>query len=138
MTVKLLPRITVFLMFLILSITNGFAAKNGQFKGTVDGNVFDIPVFCDYSHQDQDLGGFINVISDNRVNPLNDNNKDGIAMDITFFGEKYFLAQTSVKGKRYDFNGIHEVNGSRFTYKKALKKNKDGDNEVGFIVTCNK
>lgn len=133
---KIIPRITVLLMFLMLSITNGFAAKNGQFKGAIDGNDFDIPVFCDYSRLD--AGGFILVISDNMVNPLEDNNKDGIAMNITFVGEKYFIAQIAVKGRIYEFNGNHEVNGSEFSYKNALKKNKGGDYEVGFIVTCNK
>ncbi len=125
-------------MFLMLSITNGFAARNGQFKGTVDGNVFDIPVFCDYSRQDQDLGGVIYVTSDNRVIPLIDKSKDGIAMYLAFFVKKYFIAQIAVKGKAYDFNGKHEVNGSKFTYKNATKKNNDGDYEVGFTVTCNK
>lgn len=136
---KIMPSITTLLMLLVLSISNSFAAVNGQFKGTIDGNVIDIPVSCDYSRQ-VDLG-MISITSDGRINPLDDKNKDGIAMDLNFVNEKYFIAEMAVKGELYHFNGIHEVNGSRFAYKKnkGLLKNKiKYDYEVDFVVTCNK
>lgn len=133
-------------MFLMLPISNSFAAINGQFKGTIDGNVIDIPVSCDYSRQDDYLG-YISVISESRLYSLVDNNKDGIAIDLNF-DKKYVIAEIAVKGELYNFNGKYEVNGSRFAYKnKGLLKNRikydytdrrKYDYEVDFIVTCNK
>ena len=125
-------------MLLMLPIANSFAAMNGQFKGTIDGNVIDIPVSCDLSGQD---AGVFSVISDNEINPLEDANKDGIAMELAFYSETLiFMAGFAVKGEIYDFGGKSTFNGSSYTFKNkgALKNKKKYDYEVEFILTCNK
>ncbi len=134
---KIMPRITTLIMLLMLPIANSFAAMNGQFKGTIDGNVIDIPVSCDLSGQD---AGVISVISDNEINPLEDANKDGIAMNFGFYREIMFMAAIAVKGEIYDFSGKSTLNGSSYTFKnKGVLKNKiKYDYEVDFILTCNK
>ena len=134
---KIIPRITTFLMFLVLSIANSFAAMNGQFKGSIDGNAIDIPVSCDLSGQD---AGLFSVISDNEINPLEDANKDGIAMNFGFYREIMFMAAIAVKGEIYDFSGKSTFNGSSYTFKNkgVLKNKKKDDYEVEFILTCNK
>ncbi len=127
-----MTRITTLLIFLMLSITNSFAAMNGQFKGNIDGNVFDIPVSC------QSGGGLVSVISDDIYSPQKDSNNDGIAMDINFVGEKQVVAIVTVKEREYRFMGKPEVSGSSFAFKETIKSNDGADYKVDFIVTCNK
>ncbi len=129
-----MARITTLLIFLMLSITNSFAAMNGQFKGNIDGNVIDIPVSCDFGNKSS--GGLVSVKSDNFIKSAKDNNK--YAVDLTFLGSKQFVAMITMKDKDYRFGGKHEVSGSSFSYKGALKSKRSGDYKVDFIVSCNK
>ncbi len=129
---KIMHRISTLLLFLMLFITNSFAAMNGQFKGNIDGNDIDIPVSCQFG------GGPVNVVSGDINNPQKDSNKDGIAMDLFFIGEKQVVAIITVKEKIYRFTGKPEVSGSSFAFKGTMKTNNRADYEVDFIVTCKK
>jgi len=115
----------------MFSIPNSFAAMNGQFKGTIDGNFIDIPVSCEFG------GGRVFVKSDSKFRE--DTNKDGITLDLVFIiGEQKLIAYTTVKGKEYNTMGKPEVSGTRFSYKEVLKSKERGDYKTDFVVTCKK